>query len=516
MNEYCKILIAEDEYIMRQGIKHLLDWEQEGFQIVGETSNGQEALKLIEELRPHILLTDLLMPVMDGIELVKIVSERYPDIKMLVLSGYSDFDYVKTTFQYGVVDYILKPTLSPEDLLTALKKAAAQIPGLELARDGQMSVAGRLNQLLSGYHTQESVESLREVLTGDRLMMCGADISGLYQPGQTERATALAAQAVEECAKQIPIVPALIDEHILLLAASYSDSQSVAAAAAMRACAEYIAKRTAAFFVCGREFQKIEDIPAEYHEHIEKHLHERFYFSNKAVMSCGEFAPVHAPLPFDASRFSELIRCANFAKALDMLSEYVEEVAACRGMNEIELKAFTQNACYQILSAWEDMGLNQDNLSHLKRDCFIRIGEARSAPDFLNDFRLILEDFRQICSNYRRAPDATVMEEILSYIAEHYTQPLTLNELAEKFNFNYYYLSSYFRNHSDAGFKEYLNKLRVQRAAELLRYGSISVSDVGGQADFTDNSYFTKVFKKYTGKTPSEYRKSFRDSGGEA
>lgn len=514
MNQYCKLLIVEDEYIMRQGIKHLLDWEQEGFQIVGETSNGQEALKLIEQLQPHIVLTDLIMPVMDGIELVKIVGDRYPDIRMLVLSGYSDFDYVKTTFQYGVVDYILKPTLNPEDLLTALKKAAAQIPGLELTHEGRMSVGGRLNQLLSGFPAQESLKYLQEVFTGERLMLCCADVRALPQAGQAERCAALATQAIEEAGRQIDIVSALIDGRVLFLIANYSAGQSVAAVSALRACAEYIAKRSAAFFVCGREFGSIADIGAEYRERIEKHLHERFYFFDKFVMSCDEFTALQPSPPFDTARFTEFIRYMNFGKALDMLSAYAEETVACRGMNEIDLKAFTQNAFYQILTAWEDMGLNQDNLSHLKRDCFIRIGEARNAPAFLNDFRLILEDFRQICANYRRTPDSAVMEEILAYIAEHYTQPLSLHELAERFNFNYYYLSSYFRNHSDAGFKEYLNKLRVQRAEELLRYGNISVSDIGGQVGFTDNSYFTKVFKKYTGKTPSEFRKAFREPEG--
>lgn len=513
MNQYCKILIAEDEYLMRQGIKHLLDWEKEGFQIVGEAPNGQEALKMIEQLRPQIVLTDLIMPVLDGIELVKILSERYPDIKVLVLSGYSDFDYVKTTFQYGVSDYILKPTLSPEELLAVLKKTAAQIPGLELPQDGQMSIAGRLNQILSGFQATESFQYLQDVFTQGKLLLCGADMSALRSTGQTGRCNALAAQAIEECGAQALAVPTLIDDRVLLLVANYSSGQEVAAVSALRSCAEYISKRTSAFFILGHEFSRVENIRAEYQEHIEKHLHERFYFSDRFIMSCDEFQITQPSPPFDNARFTELIRCMNFGKALDLLSGYVEDTVRTRGMNEIDLKAFTQNAFYQILSAWEEMGLNQDNISHLKRDCFIRIGEAGSSSDFLRDFRLIMEDFRQICSNYRRMPDGSVMEEILAYIADHYTQPLSLHELADQFSFNYYYLSSYFRNHSDAGFKEYLNKLRVQRAEELLRDGRTSVSDIGGMVGFTDNSYFTKVFKKYTGKTPSEFRKTFWEPG---
>ena len=96
MSTYCRILIVEDEYLTRQGIKGMIHWEQEGFQIVGEASNGEEALARIEELKPQIVLTDVVMPVMDGIALTQAIQERYPETRVIVLSGYSDFEYVKS------------------------------------------------------------------------------------------------------------------------------------------------------------------------------------------------------------------------------------------------------------------------------------------------------------------------------------------------------------------------------------------------------------------------------------
>lgn len=132
MSTYCRILIVEDEYLTRQGIKGMIHWEQEGFQIVGEASNGEEALARIEELKPQIVLTDVVMPVMDGIALTQAIQERYPEIRVIVLSGYSDFEYVKSIFQHGAVDYILKPTLNQQELLATLCKAAGQIPDFVL------------------------------------------------------------------------------------------------------------------------------------------------------------------------------------------------------------------------------------------------------------------------------------------------------------------------------------------------------------------------------------------------
>lgn len=101
MAEYCKVVIIDDEFIMRQGMKHMLDWEKEGFQIVGEASNGQEGLEVIEKTKPNIVLTDIVMPVLDGIEFSEILNKRFPEMQLVILSSYDKFEYVKATFQMG-------------------------------------------------------------------------------------------------------------------------------------------------------------------------------------------------------------------------------------------------------------------------------------------------------------------------------------------------------------------------------------------------------------------------------
>ncbi|MFK4997272.1 response regulator [Bacillus sp. N9] len=122
MRERYKVLIVDDEQLIRQGIKHYVNWEQEGFQIVGEAANGKEALEIIKQTDPHIVITDIVMPVIDGEELTRIIKKDYPHIQVIILSSYSDFDYVRSTFQSGVSDYILKPKLNGPELLTALKR----------------------------------------------------------------------------------------------------------------------------------------------------------------------------------------------------------------------------------------------------------------------------------------------------------------------------------------------------------------------------------------------------------
>ena len=150
MNDYCKILIIDDEYIMRQGIKHMLDWERQGFQIVGEAANGKEGLELLASLHPHIVLCDIVMPQMDGVDFSKVVQKIYPEIQIIILSSYDNFNYVKGALQNGAVDYVLKPTLNPQELLGILKTTALRIPGMVLMKEDGISLEKSLEGYLMG------------------------------------------------------------------------------------------------------------------------------------------------------------------------------------------------------------------------------------------------------------------------------------------------------------------------------------------------------------------------------
>jgi|GEM_PF-544745 len=119
-----RLLIVDDESLLRQGFMHMTDWETQGFQIVGEASNGKEALEIIAQKSPDIVVTDIKMPLMDGVELTKIIKEDYPGIQVVILSSYNDFEYVREMLRLGAFDYILKPKMNFTELLTVLQKAS--------------------------------------------------------------------------------------------------------------------------------------------------------------------------------------------------------------------------------------------------------------------------------------------------------------------------------------------------------------------------------------------------------
>ena len=118
-----KVFLVEDEIVMREGIKKNIQWEKEGFEFVGEASDGELAYPLIQKTRPDILITDIRMPFMDGLELSRLVKQELPDTKIMILSGYDEFEYAKEAINIGITDYLVKP-ISGAKLLEAVKKVA--------------------------------------------------------------------------------------------------------------------------------------------------------------------------------------------------------------------------------------------------------------------------------------------------------------------------------------------------------------------------------------------------------
>ena len=121
-----KVFLVEDEVIIRESVKNSIDWEKEGYEFAGEASDGELALPLILEEKPDIVITDIRMPFMDGLELSRIVKEKLPDTKIIILSGYDDFGYAKEAIKIGVTEYLLKP-VSAAVLLEHLQEVADKI-----------------------------------------------------------------------------------------------------------------------------------------------------------------------------------------------------------------------------------------------------------------------------------------------------------------------------------------------------------------------------------------------------
>ena len=285
MSDLCKVLIVDDEYIMRQGIKHLVNWDKEGFLIVGEATNGKEALIMVEELKPHIVVMDVVMPVMDGVELTKEVHEKYPDIKIIVLSGFDDFCYVKETLKNGAMDYILKPTLTGEVFLEALKRAADSIPGFSLSGNSNLNLNHALEWYIAGYSDSINIQDFPEFAKLNTYRMFAVDINYAFENDNDY--VAKIRKEIRKTLDEAEIIfgRTVIDNRNLIYVFNYDIVYEIGVLEKLSRIAERVKNvKPKGFFVLSKRFEKIQDV-REIYLQVESQINSGFYYDNKSILN---------------------------------------------------------------------------------------------------------------------------------------------------------------------------------------------------------------------------------------
>lgn len=509
MSNYCKVLVIDDEFITRQGIKHMILWEQEGFQIVGEASNGQEGLEMIEKYQPDIVLADIVMPVLNGIDFSLILQERYPDIRLIILSSYDNFEYVRTTLLNGAVDYVLKPTLNPQILLRALKKAVRSIPGFHLERqEGDVSVKIRLERFLSGYETE--LEDVKQCFPHMCFRILAANMKKACKNNKRQM-DQLQDQLQERLGREgfESVFMIYLDQEILCCVLNYrkkQEEQLLKTVEESAGIAGQIAE--ALLFVISEPFTELSEIREIYENGVRPCLEQKFYFADKMLISQKEYTPCKLKR-FSYEQYTELLKQKQYTQALEFLRNYMKYLADIR-YDEYVSKNLLKNLLYNFLMELEKYGIDADSM---RGEFFRCIDEADTIEKYRQCcteqiFVRLGELSEQIENNYEH--DARIME-IKEYINAHYNEKLDLTDIAREFSFNYHYISSYFNQHIPEGFSGYLNTVRIQKSCQLLKETNMPISDISVAVGYSDHGYYCRMFRKLLGQTPSKYRHSAGD-----
>ncbi|MCV4232857.1 response regulator transcription factor [Virgibacillus sp. LDC1] len=514
MKPIFKIMIVDDEMLVRQGIKHLLNWEQEGYQIVGEASNGSEALSLMDEVNPHVILTDIVMPVMGGEKLVKLVKERYPHIEIIVLSSFSEYDYVRSTFQSGVADYILKPKLEANYLLSILNKTTAKMVAMKPEDDpsadreeGQVLQA--IEKLMTGYETALEPVVLDSKFPYGQYLFFGADMKHMKDSGDkwsfgNELERGLQKLALSEIVYMrlkfindtalflLNVSPERWDELVIELRHLISQMA-------------HFSKET--HFVISRSFTEFKSLGEIYHDNYLKLMRYGFFLEDRTLIE-HEHLPAlpDAYLEYDMGEFMEQLKRRQYQKAFTGFLEYVHLRSMDYRTDIFEFKSFLGNFIFNVTTTFGKMKVETGSLENAKYDYFRKIDEARYAGEAIAVVETFIQEAERAIGETNTSVNPN-MTRLLEYIQDHYADPITLTGVARQFHFNASYLSSYFAAYNGEGFSEYLNKIRLEKAMELLMTTEHTISDISASVGYSDQSYFTKVFKKQTGISPSQFRR---------
>lgn len=500
MKKICKVLIVDDELIMRQGLKFMVDWEKEGVQIVGEASNGKDGLELVETLHPNLILCDVVMPIMDGIDFTKIVHAKYPEIGIIMLSGYDKFEYVKTAWMNGVSDYLLKPTLTPEELVQAVKNVANKIPGIHLEMREGFDYIQRFVHFLHGKEEVISIETLRNLFHYTRYRI--GTIRIRHPHGKRRELTRLIYHAVSEWGEEkeeYDVICFQEEEQIIGIVVNYGMKQQEQIMEEIQELEDRIRFIDSKIFgVVSEETMDVKQLKEPYNQMIKKDIYQSFY-RKEAIFQKQIEKKNQTGKRFDFYGFTNYLNTMQYESAVNMLELYIKQAMEYE-IEEYYLKNQTKTLCYNLLVSME----TKERAEEKRREVFSDIDQTESVHEFHSKVTQLFLEFHEMIQQKQMDE---VIHSIVSYIRENYEKDLNLMEVAKVFGFNYSYLSTYFHSHKGEGFSEYVNQIRVEKACQLLEEREKTIADISELVGYRDHSYFCRVFKKITGKTPSQYRR---------
>jgi two-component system response regulator YesN len=529
-----KVLIVDDEKWTRRAIIDLLDWREMRLTLLGEAKNGAVAKEMILKHQPDILLTDIRMPVMDGIALLEWVHAEYPEIVKIVISGFSDFEYAHKALTFQAFDYLLKPIEEP-DLKGALEKAVCKlqekehlekrISGLtyrvneteQLARDAFLTnlVSGAVfspNEFREGCEKFAlHFESIPKIVAVVRVENFGEIAKRSYR-GDGFLASFALWNVCSELFREDE--DTLVFRHTsrqgdLVVIKNYRTQDFEAMAGDFYAHGEKVIERLGsvlkfeAYIGIGREFTEMADIAASYRQAM------------MAAQNAGLLAAQRIVYIDEIETLSELyIYPDDKEKALFYYVEngHREQVESILDtiFRELEEKRFSPQSIRDTVMELA-VGLGRISRKHRGATDEQAPGSAAVSLFTLQELRAYLKQLAQTAMQAvamsKKTGPGKLVPEIQQYVKNHYQEEINLNRIAGQFFVNPAYLSRLFKNESGENFNDYLTRLRMEKAGDMVKAGSIRIADIAEMCGYQNPNYFLKKFKEFYGCTPGEYRK---------
>ena len=529
-----KVFLAEDEFIIREGIKNNIDWQAYGYEFCGEASDGELAFPLIQKTRPDILITDIKMPFVDGLALSRLVKKELPETEIIILSGYEEFDYAKEAIQIGVARYLLKP-INGETLLQEIDSVAEII----LGKQKEKEIREKYQKEMEENSLRDQMDLFQHLVTGDCSMeelLSVADKLDLKIMAPWYSIVLLKIQSMkhdyEEYSGSIVAVDERIvklaePEHVLIFDRALegraflfkADSEEELLAYQK----EYLGDvkevlsgyaNLRYFGGIGTPVNRLREIPASFEDASHAFAH-RYLVAESCILDSSllmqEGAAEHEdfrisavnPEQIDRAKMQEFLRTGDLDEVVYFVDEFFGKLDGGAMKSRIFRQYITMDAYFSIVDFLKGLGLQKDEIEAPDQDGSI-LQDEKSAMDYIvriMNKALVLRE-KKASSRYE-----DVVSEVIHYIEDNYAQEeLSLNLLASHVNFSPNHLSMIFSQQTGQTLIRYLTDYRMNRAKELLRCSSKKSSVFSMEVGYKDPHYFSYLFKKTQGMTPTQYR----------
>lgn len=537
-----KVFLVEDEVIVREGIRKNIDWSREGYEFVGEASDGELAFPMIQKLKPDIVITDIKMPFMNGLELSKLIKREMPWIHIIVLSGYDEFEYAKQSITIGVTDYITKPVTGNE-LLEAVNRVRTIIEDqkkkdkqfLMMQQDMQEIqiikrqkffydfVAGKLS--LS--EILESSANLDIKLTSSRYNII------LYKLYEGDEENHNYSKVANEVKKQlnatfshetsIALFERENEETVLVV----MQEEEKTLHSSMKLYVDQIVSKVTSdmsdvnlkyFVAIGKEVERLSEIPRSYEEACKAFAY-RYILSKNQVVDSDKL--VNYQIMQDSGIDISTLDVNKMDKAIVMnfltcgeeqeVEHFIEEYFASLGKNSVTSLLFRQYIAMDMYfccrSLLKQLGISTDILKEFGEGLKESSTVFRSVNQMIGYMSQIFHLTIQARNELAKGKYSMIIKEAREFIHENYSnEDMSLNMIASHVNVSPSHFSNIFSQDMGETFIEYLTKIRMKRAKELLKCTSMKSSEIGYEIGYKDPHYFSFLFKKTQNCSPREYR----------
>lgn len=491
------VLIADDEYFIRQRLKKIILWDEWNLNFGGEAENGKEVLELLDKQDIDIAFLDIEMPIMSGLETAAYIKDHYPKIKVIILSGYNNFEYMRAAIRACTFDYLLKP-IKQEHLKQVLFECTQSIKEEEDFQT-KLDVKLHYNRCISLMKVRKKLMSYSDLIHEyEELTQYKYSLFIGFYTQATSNSPVL---ALKDLLLHLGMYCEFIQEseHIYMLQCFLTTKEPVAVLGShliqfLDDMSDYI------FISLNNVFSIDKDWEPFYHSAL-KGLDQRFFSNSTLIVehTLSGISEFTRPLTSVRENIIHLIQTQNKKEIADYINNWFQKIK--REKNPVFLQYFI----HEILLSF-----------HLHYDI------PKNLPEPINDFcnNIIEEEYtlsaleallisysEQCLDQYEILPsDLILAQKTAHYIDENYTDTnLSVANISEALNFNPSYLGTVFKNVYQISILQYITQIRMEHATSLLQTHSYLISEVANLVGFSDVYYFSKRFKKIYGLSPKEY-----------
>lgn len=530
-----KLMIVDDEAVIRSGMATIVDWDSLGIELVAEASNGRDALSQALLLEPDIVITDIKMPLVSGVDFARMLLEKRPKTRIIFLTGYSDFEYMRKAVRLGVDDYLLKP-IKVSELEVLIKRISADIISEQEKMQQESSVTkllarnrpilrGNCFQLFMTGKCQVSFFKAEAVQLGIPLRAChyaavAFDIDDYNRVSAQEERDYQMRYAVlniaEETLEQIgasafgylPLESSLLG----IVNLEYGSLEDVAEACRQ---IQFYIQRFFDFTVTasiGMEVERLEDFPASCQLACNALKRKIYEGKNRVLLSDGEPPELVQKTILlkkqDENELREAFHMRNNLKLQRKLDEIITTYLSQEQYSALSIRHFGFTLLMIALHTLEDEQISQEEAYGQNS----RLSEELAYYETVDEIRMFIKNvyFRTLQALQRQDTGGRnkIVREAMRYVKQNYASGIQVTDVAAAVYVTPNYFSKIFKQEMGENFTEWLNKFRVEKAKELIHSQPYEkIYEIAEQAGFGDYKYFSFIFKKYTGYTPLTYKK---------